>query len=89
MQQCATIEALMSCRLMPLYKCLGLRPIGIGEVLRRIMGKCVMAVLKKDVLKAAGNLQLCAISGCEIAVHAMNDIFNSDDCEGVLQIDAS
>ncbi|XP_057293937.1 uncharacterized protein LOC130622497 [Hydractinia symbiolongicarpus] len=88
--QCATLEVLMSCRLIPLDKCPGLRPIGIGEVLRRIMGKCVMAVLKKDVLEAAGNLQLCAGQkyGCEIAVHAMNDIFNSDDCEGVLQIDA-
>lgn len=43
---------------------------------------------EENVLEAAGNLQLCAgqKSGYEIAVHAMNDIFNSDDCERVLQI---
>lgn len=72
--QCASVEALMSCRFIPLDKCSRLRPIGIGEVMRRIMGKCVMAVLKKDVLEAAGNLQLCAgqNSGCEITVSELH-----------------
>lgn len=53
----------MSWSLIPLDKYPALRPIGIGEVLRRIMRKCVMAVLKKKVFwkqLAAGNLQMCA-----------------------------
>ena len=87
-----SVGPIQACRLIPLDKCPGLRPIGIGEVLRRIMGKCVMSVLSKDVIEAAGNLQLCAgqKSGCEVAVHAMTDFFRDDDgCEGVLQIDAT
>ena len=35
----------------PLNKMSGLRPIGVGKVLRRVMGKVVMSVLKPDVVK--------------------------------------
>ena len=45
-----SLEALLACRLIPLDKNPGLRPIGIGETLRRILGKAVMSVLKRDVL---------------------------------------
>ena len=55
-----SIAALMSCRLIPLDKNPGLRPIGIGEVLRRIIGKAVTRVHREDVQTAAGNLQVCA-----------------------------
>ena len=55
-----SIAVLTAGRLVPLDKCPGLRPIGIGEILRRIIGKCVMMVLKKDVQKDAGPLQTCA-----------------------------
>lgn len=38
-----TIEPLVACRLIPLDKGEGaVRPIGVGEVLRRIMAKCVI-----------------------------------------------
>ena len=33
------LEAFIACRLIPLNKNPGLRPIGVGEVLRRIAGK--------------------------------------------------
>ena len=76
-----SIEPLLACRLIPLAKNPGVRPIGIGEVLRRIVGKAVMSTLKNDILNASGNLQLCAghKSGCEIAIHSAVDLFNEDD----------
>ena len=87
-----TIEPLVANRLIPLDKGEGaVRPIGVGEVLRRICGKCVMSVVKKDVVDASGSLQLCAgqKSGSEASIHAMHTIFESDDTDAVLLIDAS
>ena len=46
-----TIEAFLACRLISLDKNLGLCPIGVGEVLRRIAGKIIVLVLKEDVIK--------------------------------------
>ena len=65
------IEAFVACRLIPLNKNPGLRPIGVGEVLRRIVGKIVMNISKNDVIKSVGSLQVCAgqISGVEAAIH--------------------
>ena len=69
----------------------GLRPIGVGEVLRRIAGKVVMSVVKGDVLESTGSLQLCVgqDGGCEAAVHAMRMIFEEVDTEAVLLVDAA
>jgi len=80
--------------LIPLDKGEGaVRPIGVGEVIRRIIGKCqcVMNVSKGDVVEASGSLQLCAgqKSGSEAAIHAMYAIFEADDTDAVLLIDAS
>ena len=36
-----SIKALTTCRLIPLNKNPDVRPIGVGEVLRRIMGKAI------------------------------------------------
>ena len=43
------------------------------------------------VMEATGVLQLCAgqEAGCEVAVHALREVFNSSDCEAVLLVDAS
>ena len=85
-----SLEALLACRLIPLSKDPGVRPIGIGEILRRIIAKSVIYTLRNDLLYSAGNLQLCAgqKAGCEIAIHAVVDLFNDDDNHGILQIDA-
>ena len=82
----------MASRLIPLVKGEGaVRPIGVGEVIKRICGKCVMMVTKKDVVEASGSLQLCAgeKSGSEAAIHAMHAVFEADDTDAVLVIDAS
>ena len=67
-----------------------MRPIGVGEVLRRIMGKCVMKVVRNDVMEAVGNLQVCAgqEAGAEAAIHATSDIFQNKNCQAVLMVDA-
>lgn len=69
----------------------GVRPIGVAEVARRIVGKAVLSVTGTDVKRAAGAIQLCAgqEAGCEAAIHAMRRIFSDDGNEGVLLVDAS
>ena len=86
----SSIEALLSCRLVPLNKNPGVRPIGVGEVMRRVIGKAILKVVKKDVMAAAGPLQVCSgiPSGGEAAVHAVRDTFEQTEAEGVLLIDA-
>ena len=72
------LEAILANRLIPLDKGEGaVRPIGVGKVLRRIMGKCVTKVTKPDVIDASGSLQVCAghKSGSEAAIHAMRELF--------------
>ena len=50
------LETFLACRLIPLDKHPGVRPIAKGEVLRRATGKVVMKLLKRNVLKATGSL---------------------------------
>ena len=51
-----TLEAILVNRLIPLDKNPGLRPIGVGEVLRRIAGKVIVSHLKEDVMHSVGSL---------------------------------
>ena len=84
------LGALLACRLVPLNKNPGVRPIGVGEVARRIICKAIMIVVKKDVMVSAGPLQLCTgiPSGCEATVHAMAELFEEPENQGVLLADA-
>ena len=52
-----SLEAFLACKLIPLDKNPEVRPIGIGEVIRRILGRAVMTIF---ILESAGDLQLCA-----------------------------
>ena len=87
----AGLMSYTACRLIPRNKCPGVRPIGIGEVLRRIIGKAIMRTIKQDLQAAVGSLQLCADqdAGCEAAVHVMSSIFSEDNTEAMLFVDAS
>ena len=48
-----SIEAFVACRLILVDKNPGLPPIGVGEILRRITGKVIVSVLKKEVVSSA------------------------------------
>ena len=69
----------------------GVRPIGVGETLCRIMGKTIGWTLKHDIQIAAGPLQVTTgvKSGAEAAIHAMRTIFEDEQCEAVILVDAS
>ena len=85
------LEAYVSCRLIPLDKDPGIRPIGIGEVIRRIIGKSLSRCSSEYIKEAAGPLQTCAGqgAGAEAAIHAMRKIFEDEGTDAVLLIDAS
>ena len=87
---CTSVEAFLACRLIPLDKNPGLRPVGVGEVLRRIAGKVVIKVVKEDFRKAAGGLQLCSghEAGGKAAPHAMQNVFQFNSSEALLMVDA-
>ena len=55
------IESLVACRLIPLSKDPGVRPIGISEVIQRI--------IKKDIVMSA--------DGAEIAIRAATELFEN------------
>ena len=68
-----------------------MRPIGIGEVTRRILGKYISWVLRKDIQQAAGPLQTVTglQGGAEAAIHSMKLIFEQESTDGVILVDAS
>ena len=86
-----SLEEFLASKLISLDKYPGLRPVGVGEVSRRIIGKTVVHTMKEEIIRSVGNLQLCAghESDCETAILAMSQIFNEEDSESVLLIDAS
>ena len=56
----AAFRALMACRLVVLDKRPGVRPVGIGETLRRALAKLIMRAAGEQAKTACGNLQLSA-----------------------------
>ena len=85
------LEPFTSCRLIPLNKNPGVRPVGVGEVLRRIVGKTIAWSLRDEVQEAVGPLQVSSgiKGGAEAAIHAMRSIFDADDTDAVILVDAS
>ena len=68
----------------------GVCPIGICEVIRRIIGKAVLGVIGDDFRQATGCAQPCAgqLGGIEATIHAMREIYQDDDTEAVVMVDA-
>ena len=87
----AEIAALVAGWLIALDKNPGVHPIGVGEVIRRIISKAVLSVVKLDILDATGYSQLCAGQDAdnEVAVHAMREVYGDSSTEAVLLVDAN
>ena len=91
-----SLQELIAGRLIPLDKGadssgnIGIRPIGIGETLRRVIGKSVMFILKSDIQSAGGCLQTCTgvKSGIEASIHATSNAWSHPSTECLLQVDA-
>ena len=86
-------EALMpynACRLIPLDKNPGVRPIGVGEVLRRIIGRTILRCVENDLKLLGKNQQLCLGQKCGIehAIHSLRKQFETPETQGILLIDA-
>ena len=73
----AAYRAMMANRLVALDKQPGTRPVGIGEVYRRLWAKCLLKAIGSQATAACGNFNLCAglQAGIEGAVHAVRDVF--------------
>ena len=73
----AAYWAMMTNRLVALDKQLGTRPVGIGEVYRRLWAKCLLKAIGSQATAACGNFNLCTglQAGIEGAVHAVRDVF--------------
>ena len=85
------LSAFVAGRLIALDKNPGVRPIGVGEVARRIICKAILTILNPDILDVVGPSQLCAgqDSGCEAAVHTIRHLYSDPNIEGLLLVDAS
>ena len=78
-----------ACRLIPLYKNPGVRPIGVGEIIRRISARVILKCISNDLKALGGNSQLCLSQkiGIEHAIHSLREKFEHDS-EAMLLIDA-
>ena len=89
----AAYRAIMANRLIALDKCPGVRPVGIGEIWRRIFAKCVIVIAGGEAKEQCGDEQLCAglEAGIEGGIHAARQAWtdNEEDEEwGFLLVDA-
>ena len=84
-------RATFGCRLIPLVKNLGLRPIGVSETLSHVTRKVIVLALLEDVISLVESLQVCAGYGpeCEAEERARYSIFKDENSKYVLLIDAS
>ena len=84
------LNAYIAFRFIPLDKNPGVRPTGVGEVLRRIIGKTVTWSLKAEIKEKARPLQTCAEhrADAKAAIRTMREIYENDAMDAVLMIGA-
>eukprot|EP00957_Ditylum_brightwellii_P146773 11173696-Ditylum_brightwellii.AAC.1 len=73
----AAYQAIVAGRLIALDKCPSMHLVGLGEILLRLIGKCVIAVCGKDVTDACSTHQLCGDlkAGIKRAIHWVNSMW--------------
>ena len=71
----------------------GVRPTGVGEVLRWIIGKIIGWVLKNDPQDVAGPLRTKTTTGlkgeAEAVIRTTKNIFEDDETKAVIPVDTS
>ena len=84
------LTAFVACCFIPLNKQPGVRPIGIGEVPRRIISKAALHLVNMDIREACGPLQVYAgcEGGCKAPVYAMRQLFKDSMSHAALLVDA-
>ena len=70
--------------MIPLDKNRGLRPIGVGEVLRRIACKVIVSVMKEDVINCKRQE-----ADIEATVHSVNMMYEDENTDAILLVDSS
>ena len=79
-----------ACSLIPLDKNAGVRPIGVGEVLRRIIGRSILRCVENDLKLLGKNKKLCLGQKCGIehAIHSFRQQFETLEVQDIVLIDA-
>lgn len=82
------MEALFTCRLTPLDKNPEVPPICVGEIMKKVAGKIVIAAIRNDIIVGIGALQVCTWhdAGGEI-VHSMRSFYNEEKTKALLLVD--
>ena len=92
-EQIARLARLLTSEIVDLYtvKNPGVWPIGVGEMIHRIIRKCIGWVVRKDIQETVGPLQMVTglQSGAEAAIHSMKEIFDDELTDAVVLADAS
>ena len=87
------LRAFVAARLIPLDKNLGagVRPIGIGEILRRITSSATVTMLKPELIEHTALLQTRAgvQGGIEASIHGMKKIWQDPATECIILIDTT
>jgi len=67
----------------------GVRPIGVGKVVRRIITTVVLSIIGPDIQRAAGIICNFVLAYLLAAIHCMRNIFSDKNSKGFLFVDAS
>jgi hypothetical protein len=91
----AAFRAALANRLIAMNKFPGVRPVGIGDIWRRLIAKCVLTGAGHSATTTCGSDQLCAglRAGTDGAIHGVSTLYNeledSNSDSGFLLIDAN